>query len=116
MKRTSLAVLAVAAVFGFSGCSDVSVPSGGPEQYAYGTCKLTNLAENIVLYSGGCSIRQSRSGANEVIDVKLGSAQSFVFAGHGSNWMHGSQRVRYTDLGGGAIFVWDKFSLSAAVR
>ena len=111
-----MAVLAVATVFGFSGCSDVSTPSGAPAQYAYGTCKLTNIAQNTVLYSGDCSIKQSRSGANEVIEVKLGSARSFVFDGQGSNWMHGAQKVKYTDLGGGAIFVWDKFSLSAAVR
>jgi len=81
---------------------------------AHGQCKLKNLAQDVDLYHGGCVIRQSQSGNNTIIEIKLGSAKSFLFAGHGRNWMHGPEKVKYTDLGnGGAIFVWDKFSLSA---
>ena len=81
---------------------------------AHGQCKLKNLAKGVDLYHGGCDIRQSQEGKNTIIEIKMGSGESFLFAGHGSNWMHGPQKVKYTDLGnGGAIFVWDRFSLSA---
>jgi len=81
---------------------------------AHGQCKLKNLAENVDLYHGGCDIRQSQNGKNTIIEIKMGSGKSFLFAGHGNSWMHGPQKVKYTDLGnGGAIFVWEKFSLSA---
>jgi len=115
MKKLLMFPLVGLAMLGFTSCSDVAVSSyQSPAQYAYGSCKLTNLAMNTVLYRGGCSIRQTRSGINEVIEVKMGNSQSFVFAGHGNQWMHGAQRVQYTDLGGGAIFAWDRFSLSVA--
>ena len=115
MKKILLIPIVGLAMLGFSGCSDVAAPSSqSPAKYAYGSCKLTNLAANTVLYNGGCSIRQTRSGANDVIEVKMGNSQSFVFAGNGSNWMHGSDRVKYTDLGRGAIFAWDRFTLAVA--
>jgi len=83
---------------------------------AKGQCKLKNLVANKVLYHGGCTIRQSQSGENTIYEIKMGSGESFLFAGHGNQWMHGPDKVKFTDLGGGAIFVWDKFSLSAAAR
>jgi len=82
---------------------------------AQGQCKLTNLKVNKVLYQGACDVRQSKSGENTIYEIKLGSAQSFLFAGHGDSWMHGPQKVKFTNHGKGGIFVWDKFALSVAV-
>ena len=90
--------------------------SASADIQADGQCKLKNLAVDKVLYHGGCTIRQSQSGENTIFEIKMGSGESFLFAGHGNQWMHGPDKVKFTDLGGGAIFVWDKFSLSAAAR
>ncbi|RUM65525.1 MAG: hypothetical protein DSZ05_05900 [Sulfurospirillum sp.] len=90
--------------------------SASAAMQAQGQCKLKNLAADKVLYHGACTIRQSESGKNTVYEIKMGAGESFLFAGHGSQWMHGADKVKFTDLGGGAIFVWDKFSLSAVAR
>lgn len=79
-------------------------------------CKLTNTATNTSLYDGPCKVTQSQSGASTVFDVKMGSAESFLFAGvrGQSNWMHGPEPVQFTDLPNGGIFRWSTFALAVA--
>ena len=116
MKKSIKIALAGIAMLGLVGCADVSGADTGATHYATGSCKLTNLQQNAVLYNGPCTIRQNDTASNTIYNIKLGSAQSFTFAGKGSSRYHGSQKVKYTDLGRGAIFVWDRFSLSVAAN
>ena len=82
---------------------------------AQGKCKLVNAAANKVIYHGSCMIRQSQNGENTIYEIKMGSGESFLFAGHGSQWMHGAEEASFKDLGHGAIFRWSNFTLSTVV-
>jgi len=83
---------------------------------AHGNCKLVNAAANKVIYYGACTIRQSQNGENTIYEIKMGSGESFLFAGHGNEWMHGAEKASFKDLGGGAIFRWSNFTLSTVVE
>ena len=80
------------------------------------TCKLTNTAAYAALYEGPCTVTQSESGANTIFEVKMGSAESFLFAGRKgeTNWMTGPDPVQFTDLPDGGIFRWSTFALVVA--
>jgi len=82
---------------------------------AQGKCKLVNVVANKVLYHGACMVRQSRNGRNTIYEIKMGSGESFLFAGHGDEWMHGPEKASFKDLGRGAIFRWSNFTLSVVV-
>ena len=80
------------------------------------TCKLTNVAKGATLYEGLCKVKQTQSGANTIFSIKMGNAQSFMFAGKrgSSDWMHGPERTQFTDLPNGGIFKWSDFALVVA--
>jgi hypothetical protein len=80
------------------------------------TCKLTNTAESKTLYEGSCKVKQSQSGNNTVFSVKMGHTEPFMFAGvrGQKEWMHGPEKVEFTDLPGGGIFRWSNFALVVA--
>lgn len=80
------------------------------------TCKLTNTAANKSLYEGRCSVKQSMSGNNTIFSIKMGDTEPFLFAGvrGQTNWMHGPDEVKFTDLPNGGIFRWSTFALVVA--
>lgn len=80
------------------------------------TCKLTNTAANKALYEGRCSVTQSMNGKNTVFSIKMGDTEPFLFAGvrGQTNWRHGSEEVKFTDLPNGGIFRWSTFALVVA--
>lgn len=83
---------------------------------ASATCKLTNTEVDVALYEGPCTATQSESGANTIFAIKMGNSEPFLFAGVRGNptWMHGPERVHFTDLPNGGIFHWDTFALVVA--
>lgn len=83
---------------------------------APGTCKLTNTNAGKELYHGNCTINQKTTDSGSVYSIKMDNAQSFKFAGSGTNYMHGSHNVHFKDLGAGAIFTWDGFALSVTTE
>lgn len=80
------------------------------------TCKFTNTAAGKTLYEGPCKVKQSASGNNTIFSVKMGDGEPFTFAGvrGQSNWMHGADKVQFTDAPGGGIFRWSTFALVVA--
>ena len=80
------------------------------------TCKLTNTQANQTLYEGPCKVKQTQSGNNTVFKIKMGGGEPFLFAGQrgNPNWMHGPERVNFTDLPNGGIFRWGSFALVIA--
>jgi hypothetical protein len=80
------------------------------------TCKLTNTAANKAVYEGPCKVKQSASGNQTIFSVKMGDSEPFMFAGvrGQSNWMHGADKVQFTDAPGGGIFRWSTFALVVA--
>ncbi len=78
-------------------------------------CKLTNVAKDVALYDGACTVTQEVSGSSNIYTVNMGSAEPFKFASSdGKQWMHGPEEVQFTDLGKGAIFKWADFALAVA--
>ncbi|TMV05486.1 hypothetical protein FGK63_15665 [Ruegeria sediminis] len=77
-------------------------------------CKLTNVSADTVLYEGTCQVSQEQSGSNTIYSVSMPGAESFMFAGSGDQWMHGSDKVQFTDLPNGGIFKWGDFALAVA--
>jgi hypothetical protein len=77
-------------------------------------CKLTNVSANKVLFDGICVVSQEQSGKNTIYSVKMSGGESFMFAGHGSEWMHGAEKVNFTNLPNGGIFKWSNFALVVA--
>ncbi|MEV8468670.1 hypothetical protein AB0T83_18045 [Fluviibacterium sp. DFM31] len=80
------------------------------------TCKLTNTAADAGLYEGPRTVTQSETEYSTIFEVKMGGAESFLFAGKKGdpNWMHGPDRVRFTDLPTRGIFHWSTFALVVA--
>jgi hypothetical protein len=77
-------------------------------------CKLTNTAADRTLFDGDCSVTQKPGYAGSTIfEVHMGQGQAFLFAGKRGdpNWMHGAEKVHFTDLPNGAIFHWGTFAL-----
>ncbi len=123
MKKKILIPVMGLALLGFVGCTDVSQPypsnsssqpMGAVSETA--TCKLTNVAAGKTLYDGSCRITQEETKYNTVYTVKMGSGESFMFAGQkGSTaWMHGAESTHFTDLPTGGIFKWSDFALVVA--
>ncbi|MFP2768148.1 hypothetical protein [Oceanisphaera sp. KMM 10153] len=85
---------------------------------ATGTCKLTSTAASKTLYEGSCKIKQTINESDySVFEITMGSAESFLFAGTKGqkDWMHGPDKVEFTDLPTGAIFRWSDFALVVAL-
>jgi hypothetical protein len=80
------------------------------------TCKLTNTAANAALYEGACTVKQSMNGNITIFTVKMGNTEAFKFAGvvGQSDWMHGPEKTKFTDLPNGGIFRWSTFALVVA--
>ena len=80
------------------------------------TCKLTNTAEDVAVFEGPCTVTQSETEYSTIFEVKMGSAESFLFAGQKgeTDWMHGPEKVHFTDLPNGGIFHWSTFALVVA--
>jgi hypothetical protein len=78
-----------------------------------GHCKLANVDHGKELYNGTCNIKETVNGQNVLFDIKMGSAESFLFAtaDGGTTWMHGPERVKFKDRGDTAIFRWGSFRL-----
>lgn len=78
-------------------------------------CKLTNVAEDAVLYDGECRVSEEITSTSTIYTVNMGSAEPFMFASSdGKQWMHGPEEVDFRDLGKGAIFKWSDFALAIA--
>lgn len=80
------------------------------------TCKLTNTAASKTLYEGSCKVKQSMNGDTTVFKIKMGDSEPFLFAGRRGDktWMHGPDKVQFTDLPNGGIFRWSNFALVVA--
>ena len=78
---------------------------------ADGTCKLTNERVNKVIYHGDCRIKQTIKRERTIWDIKMGSADSMLFAGSGTHYMHGPEDVTFSDRGNSATFAWGDFTL-----
>jgi len=77
-----------------------------------GHCELSNVAAGVVLYSGNCTIKETIDGSSTRFAVKMGEAQSFLFAtSDGKHWMHGPDKVKFRDRGDSGVFKWDDFRL-----
>ncbi len=80
-------------------------------------CKLTNTAAGRTLFDGDCSVTQRPGyGGATVFEVHMGNGTPFMFAGKRGEtiWMHGADKVHFTDLPNGAIFHWGTFALVVA--
>ncbi len=78
-------------------------------------CKLTNVAEDAVLYDGTCQVTEEVTSTSTIYTIKMGSSEPFLFASSdGRQWMHGPDEVEFRDLGKGAIFKWSNFALAVA--
>jgi hypothetical protein len=113
MKRSVLAILgAVALSSALAGTSGVAqaAPVKATET---GHCRLVNVEAGRDLYNGSCRIKEKVDGQKVLFDIKMGSAESFLFAtwDGGKTWMHGPERVRFQDRGHAAIFRWGNFRL-----
>ena len=78
---------------------------------ADGTCKLTNVSVDKVIYHGDCRIKQIVKRDMTVWDIKMGDADSMLFAGNGTHYQHGPEHVTFKDRGNSAIFAWGDFTL-----
>jgi hypothetical protein len=76
-----------------------------------GTCKLTNVRVGKVIYHGDCRIKQTIKRDTTVWDIKMGNADSMLFAGRGTHYMHGGEDVTFSDRGNTGIFAWGDFTL-----
>ncbi|MGA7877376.1 MAG: hypothetical protein WCA08_17080 [Desulfoferrobacter sp.] len=77
-----------------------------------GHCKLSNVNAGKELYNGTCTIKESVSGKTTVYEIKMGSAEPFLFAtSDGVTWMHGPEEVKFRDRGHTGIFRWGDFRL-----
>ena len=76
-----------------------------------GTCQLTNVKADKVIYKGDCTIKQTIKKDMTVWEIKLGEAEPFLFAGNGSKYMHGPEETTFKDHGNTGIFSWDDFVL-----
>jgi hypothetical protein len=63
-------------------------------------------------YDGRCTIKQKVGDKTTVFDIRMGQADSFLFAtGDGVHFMHGPEEVTFTDHGSWAVFRWSDFRL-----
>jgi hypothetical protein len=107
LLRTVVAVVVMSSVFSSANAQSFRERA---------TCKLTNTAADKTLYEGGCKVTQSQSGDNTIFKVDMGQGEPFLFAGKRGqpNWMHGAEKVQFTDLPNGGIFRWSTFALVIA--
>ena len=92
-----------------------TVSAGGLRVGETAQCKLTNVAKGAVLYHGECRVTEELTGTSTIYTVNMGSGEPFLFASaDGKNWMHGPEKVQFTDLGKGGIFKWADFALAIA--
>jgi hypothetical protein len=78
---------------------------------ADGSCKLTNEKVGKVFYHGDCRIKQTVKKDMTIWDIKMGTAESMLFAGNGTHYQHGPEDVTFHDRGNSAIFAWGDFTL-----
>jgi hypothetical protein len=77
-----------------------------------GHCKLANVDAGKELYNGNCTIKEKIDGSSILYDIKMGSAESFLFAtSDGVHWMHGPEEVKFRDRGDSGVFKWGDFRL-----
>jgi hypothetical protein len=76
-----------------------------------GTCKLKNEMVGKVIYHGDCRIKQTVKKDTTIWEIKMGNAESMLFAGRGTHYMHGPEDVTFSDRGNSAIFAWGDFTL-----
>ena len=107
MKK--IALISACALALFAGTQSASAREITAE--ADGTCKLKNVKVNKVIYHGDCRIKQTIKHDTTVWDIKLGSAESFLFAGKGTHYMHGPEDVTFMDRGNTGTFAWGDFTL-----
>jgi hypothetical protein len=80
------------------------------------TCRLVNTQHDKDLYNGDCTVKQTikndQDGKRTIWDIKMGSAQSFLFAcSPDGQCMHGPEEVRFKDQGQSGTFRWGDFKL-----
>jgi len=115
MRRFVLALVAVC--FLVAGLTVYSVPVDAQSGFKLqgrttGHCKLSNVKAGKEIYNGTCTIKESVSGKSTVYEIKLGSAEPFLFAtSDGVTWMHGPEEVKFRDRGHTGIFRWGDFRL-----
>jgi hypothetical protein len=78
-----------------------------------GHCTLTNVDYGRDMYNSTCKISEKIDGNSILFKIIMGNAEPFLFAsGDGGNtWMHGPERVRFSDYGHSATFRWGTFRL-----
>ena len=97
----------------------LTLSASGPKAKAYGSCKLTNIAQDKVIYHSDCKVVEKiKNNGEAIFKIKLGATEPFLFASYDGrkHWMHGAHQVQFREIGtGGAIFKWDDFVLSVAI-
>ena len=86
----------------------------GQSAQADGQCQLINTQQGRDLYSGDCTITETvkNNGQMTVWDIRMGSAESFLFACQpNGDCMHGPDEVTFKDHGNSASFRWSNFRL-----
>lgn len=111
MKKLNKAMLgACVFVAGFAGLSLTA--NAGEHGQTTGQCTLKNVAADKVLYDDDCTIKETIKDDGEIIwDIKMGDAESFLFAGKDGEYMHGPEEVTFKDHGDTGVFKWGDFKL-----
>jgi hypothetical protein len=78
-----------------------------------GYCTLTNVRADKEIYNGDCTIKQTIKPERTVWEIKLGNAEPFLFAGNGTQYMHGPEEATFKDYGNTGVFSWGEFVLKA---
>lgn len=77
-----------------------------------GQCTLTNVAADKVLYDDDCTIKQTiKNDGQNIWEIQMGDAESFLFAGKDGQYMHGPEEVSFKDHGDTGVFKWGDFKL-----
>jgi hypothetical protein len=78
-----------------------------------GHCTLTNTEYGRDIFNNTCVIKEKIDGNLTLFSIIMGSAEPFLFASSdgGQTWMHGPERVRFSDYGHSATFRWGTFRL-----
>ncbi len=83
-----------------------------------GQCKLYNIKSNNYKYDGGCTIRKSASGDDEVIDVTLGNGDLYHFIEEGGGYKvqtpegWSDHTASMSRSGNESVFDWYKWQLT----
>jgi len=79
---------------------------------ARGTCTMTNVRADKVIYDGRCIIDQAvEQNGTTTWFISLGDAEPMQFVGRGSDYNYGPEKAQFKDYGDTGIFSWSDFTL-----